>query len=94
MLKGYPLRDYTWKDWLALILSSAIVLQLVILFGSAYWTNFKATNYEEALEMLQSITNNATIYGSLISLPLTLLAIYWLEIPIFNRRQIPKSEWL
>ena len=93
MLKGYPLRDYTWKDWLALILSSAIVLQLVILFGSAYWTNFNATTYEEALEMLTSISNHAAIYGSLISLPLTLLAIYWLKIPIFNRRQIPKSEW-
>ena len=61
MLKGYPLRDYTWKDWLALILSSAIVLQLVILLGSTYLTNFNATTYEEALEMLTSISNHAAI---------------------------------
>lgn len=93
MLKGYALRDYTWKDWILLILSSSIVLQMIVLFGASFMADLDVTDYEAMLRQLDMIAVNATVYGTIISLPLTLLVVHWRKIPIFNRRQIPKSDW-
>lgn len=93
MLKGYTLRNYTWKDWVLLIVSSSIVLQIIVLFGASFMADLAVNDYDTMVRQLDAIAVNATVYGTIISLPLTLLVVSWRKIPIFNRRQIPKSEW-
>lgn len=93
MFKGYPLRDYTWKDWALVILSSTIVLQIIILFGTVFMAEYFIYGYGLMFRALNIIYTNAAIYGAAISLPLTLIVVHMLKIPVFNRRQIPKSEW-
>lgn len=93
MLKGYPLRDYTWKDWVLLIVSSGLALQFIVAFLATMFSDVDPMNREAIAVELQRITLNAAVYGTIISLPLSLLVIHWRKIPIFNRKQLSKSEW-
>lgn len=93
MLKGYPLRDYTWKDWVLLILTSGLALQFIIAFLASLMSNVDPTNTEALLAQIERITVSSAVYGTLLSLPLTLLMIHRRKIPIFNRKQLSKSEW-
>jgi len=90
MLDGYPLRKYGWKDWVFMILSSSLVLQVILTFIlSPIMVSFvdEITN-----ELIVQISIYGTIYGTIASLPLTLLVVYWLKIPLFNRRQLSKDD--
>lgn len=93
MLKGYSLRDYTWKDWVLLILTSGLGLQFIIAFLASLMSDIDPSNTAELLAQIERITINASIYGTLLSLPLTLWVIYARQIPIFNRKKLSKSEW-
>lgn len=95
MLEGYPLRKHNWKDWLALILTSSLVLQLLLIsiFSNVLLlinTSMAGTNVE--LEIISEALTKGTVMGTLISLPLTLLMVHWLKIPLFNRKQLSKEE--
>lgn len=90
MLDGYSLRKYTWKDWLFLALSSNLVIQVLAVFGASFFMGLIVSNV--TFEMLTDISIYGTIYGTIASLPLTLLVVYWLKIPIFNRKQLSKKE--
>lgn len=92
MLKGYPLRDYTWKDWVLMILTSGLSLQFIISFFASLMSDVDPTNVEALMAQIERITINASIYGTLLSLPLTLWVIYIRKIPIFNRKKLRKSE--
>jgi len=90
MLAGYSLRQYDWKDWLFMILSSSLVLQIILTFIlSPILLSFAD---EVSPELVVQISVYGTIYGTIASLPLTLLVVYWLKIPLFNRRQISKED--
>lgn len=90
MLNGYPLRKYTWKDWLFMVLSSNLVIQLVAVFVLSFFMGIFVNNI--TIEIIGEISIYGTIYGTIASLPLTLLVVYWLKIPLFNRRQISKKN--
>ena len=98
MLQGYPLRQYTWKDWLLMILSSSIVLQIVVALGASLLVNIdtsglsaEAANAVVAQQLFR-LSINSSVYGTLISLPLVLLVMHWRKIPLLNRRQLSKKE--
>ena len=93
MLKGYPLRDYTWKDWVLMIVSSGLALQFIVAFLATMFSDIDPNNMEAVLAQVERITINAAVYGTIISLPLSLMVIHWRKIPIFNRKQLSKSEW-
>lgn len=93
MLKGYPLRNYTWKDWVTIILTSGLALQFMIAFFAAMLSDVDPNNTEALMTQMAQITINAAVYGTLLSLPLTLWVIYIRKIPIFNRKKLSKSEW-
>ena len=93
MLKGYPLRDYTWKDWVLMIVSSGLALQFIVAFLATMFSDIDPNNMEAVLAQVERITLNAAVYGTIISLPLSLMVIHWRKIPIFNRKQLSKSEW-
>lgn len=88
MLKGYSLRDYTWKDWLLMALSSSLMLQVIVTLGATIMSDFNAMDYETMLEEITRVSINGTVYGTLISLPLTMMVIQWRKIPLINRRQV------
>ena len=90
MLDGYPLRKYDWKDWLLMGLSSSLFLQFAAVIGISFFVGLVMTNFSP--ETLVSISVNGTVYGTLLSLPLTLLVVYLRKIPIFNRKQLSKEE--
>lgn len=93
MFDGYPLRKYTWKDWLLMIGSSSIMLQLIVTFGALFMSDFEyITDPAIATAAITRISINGSVYGILISLPLTLLAIYWRKIPLINRRGVSKED--
>lgn len=93
MLEGYPLREYTWKDWILMILSTSIVLQLLVTFGALYLSDFESISDPALAQItIMRISINGSVYGTLISLPLTLLAAYWQKIPLLNRRSLNKEE--
>lgn len=90
MLDGFPLRKYEWKDWLFMILTSSLFLQILagfILSSSLIYAFNNVT-----MEMLLETSLHATVYGTIISLPLTLWVIHRLKIPLFNRKQLSKEE--
>lgn len=90
MLDGYPLRKYDWKDWLLMALTSSLFLQVVAVVVLSYLAGFLMAGYSS--EMVLSISVNGTVYGTILSLPLTLLVVYWRKIPIINRKQLSKQE--
>lgn len=90
MLKGYPLRKYNWKDWLLMALSSSLFLQVAAVIILSYVAGFLMTAYSP--DIIVSISVNGTVFGTILSLPLTLLVVYWRKIPIFNRKQVSKEN--
>ena len=90
MLEGYPMRKYNWKDWLFMILSSSLVLQIVAVFVLSFSTNLLVGEINP--EILTKISIHGTIYGTIVSLPITLLVVYWLKIPLFNRKGLGKRK--
>jgi len=90
MLDGYSLRKYGWKDWLFMILTSSLVLQIILTF---ILSPIVVSNADEITnELIVQISVYGTIFGTIASLPLTLLVVYWLKIPLFNRRQLSKDD--
>lgn len=90
MLDGYPLRKYDWKDWVLMGLSSSLFLQVAAVIALSYFIGLFMTTYSP--DILVSISINGTVFGTLLSLPLTLLVVYLRKIPIFNRKQLSKEE--
>lgn len=90
MLDGYPLRKYTWKDWLFMVLSSNLVVQILAVLVISYLMGMFVSNI--TMDTVAQVSVYGTIYGTIASLPLTLLVVYWLKIPLFNRRQISKKD--
>lgn len=93
MLKGYPLREYTWKDWLLMIISTSLVLQVIVTYGALYLSDIGSMSDPAMIEgTLIRISINGSVYGILISLPLALLAVYWQKIPLLNRKGLSKEQ--
>lgn len=90
MLDGYPLRKYTWKDWLFMALSSNLILQLVAAFVASFLIGMFISNI--TVETINQVAIYGTVYGTIASLPLTLLVVQWLKIPLLNRRQMSKEK--
>lgn len=95
MLDGYPLRKYDWKDWVLMIISSSLVLQVVFSMGMVNVGPVVMSVLSDipiTREMLEQFLFSGTVYGTLASLPITLLIVYWRKIPLFNRRQLTKEQ--
>lgn len=95
MLDGYPLRKYDWKDWVLMIISSSLVLQVVFSMGMVNVGPIVMSVFSDisiTREMLEQFLFSGTVYGTLASLPITLLIVYWRKIPLFNRRQLTKEQ--
>jgi membrane protease YdiL (CAAX protease family) len=90
VLDGYPLRNYTWKDWLFMALSSNLVVQLLTIIVLSYFMGWFVTSI--TTETVLQVSAYGTIIGTILSLPLTLLVVRWLKIPLFNRRQLSKKD--
>ncbi len=90
MLEGYPLRKYDWKDWLFMALSSSLFLQVITVLVLSWAAGFLVSQF--TMETIASISIYGTVYGTILSLPLTLLVVYWRKIPILNRKQLSKQE--
>lgn len=90
MLDGYSLRKYNWKDWVLMGLSSSLFLQVAAVIGFSYFIGLYTTTYSP--DTLVTISVNGTVWGTILSLPLTLLVVYFRKIPIFNRKQLSKEE--
>ncbi len=90
MLEGYPLRKYDWKDWLLMALTSSFLLQVFAVVFLSYYAGYVMQDFTP--EAVLSISINGTVYGTLLSLPLTLLVVYGRKIPIVNRKQLSKEE--
>lgn len=94
MFEGYPLRKFTWEDWVLIILTSSISLQFICSLLGAYFVGQTTIGVSEAefAIIVEDVTSKATMYGTILSLPLTLLVIYVRKIPIFNRRGLSKED--
>lgn len=96
MFEGYPLRKYTLGDWLLMLISSAFILQLLVLLfsvqGIQYFPGFLPETLQAEAEILSEIVNFSAVFGTILSLPLTLLVVYTRKIPLFNRKQLSKQE--
>jgi len=95
MLDGYSLRKYDWKDWVLMIISSSLVLQVVFSMGMVNVGPVVMSVLSDisiTREMLEQFLFSGTVYGTLASLPITLLIVYWRKIPLFNRRQLTKEQ--
>src|SRR5699024_12468578 len=88
MLDGYSLRKYDWKDWVLMIISSSLVLQVVFSMGMVNVGPVVMSVLSDisiTREMLEQFLFSETVYGTLDSLPITLLIVYWRKIPLFNQ---------
>ncbi len=96
MREGYPLRKFTIKDWLLIILTSSLVLQFLVTILSAKTISFFPESiigsFQSEEEMIDQLFYLAASAGTIISLPLTLWVIYKNKIPLFNRKQLSKEE--
>lgn len=90
MFEGYSLRKYDWKDWLLMVCSSAIILQVVMMVLLSVVVPIAVGNITEAT--VNMVTNYSVVYGSILSLPLSLYIIYKRKIPLFNRKQLSEQE--
>ncbi len=95
MFNGYPLRKYDWKDWLFMIVTTSLFMQIVV---TVVLSNllileigpFAGVTLTE--ENFLSITYQGTVFGTILSLPLTLLVVYVRKIPLFNRKGLTRKE--
>lgn len=95
MLDGYSLRQYDWKDWALMTISSSLVLQVIFSLGIA---NFGPvimgiiSDSPLTYEVFEQYVFLGIVYGTIASLPITLLVIYWRKLPLINRRQLTKKQ--
>lgn len=96
MFAGYPLRKYRVLDWLLIFLTSALVLQFVMIqllskmtqaFPDIFYPNIYTNE-----ELLSTILRDSSFLGTILSLPLTLFVVYLRKIPFFNRKHLSKKE--
>ncbi|MDN6731879.1 MAG: CPBP family intramembrane metalloprotease [Atopostipes suicloacalis] len=96
MLKGYTLRKYTVKDWLLIIITSSLLLQIVVtVLGIKFidiFPEYLLPYFQTRSEMTKGIVYFSGALGTILSLPLTLIAIKKRKIPFFNRKQLTKEE--
>lgn len=96
MFEGYSLRKHTLGDWLLMLMSSAFVLQILLLFFTIQLNQFFpevfSGNMQTDIEVLTEIVNFSAVFGTILSLPLTLWVISSRKIPLFNRKQLTKKE--
>lgn len=96
MLEGYPLRKYKVGDWLLMLLASTMILQLVMIVFSSqmvyYFPDRFLGGLQSEAEIVSELVYLSTIFGTILSLPLTLLVVYSRQIPLFNRKQLTKEE--
>lgn len=96
MLEGYPLRKYSWVDWLLIILTSSLILQVIVtLFASnmaAAFPNLFVEGNATEMEIVSRIVYLGTVSGTILSLPFTLFIVHWRKIPLFNRKRLRKEE--
>lgn len=96
MFEGYPLRKYKLGDWVLMLMASGFFLQIVLLFFSTQTIYYFPDRFFETMqseaEILTAIINFSAVYGTLLSLPLTLLVVYSRKIPLFNRKQLTRKE--
>lgn len=92
MFEGYPLREYKWKDWLLIILTSSLVLQFVITGLSINFFSFLPENFQALNQSFQQLIYSASVFGTILSFPLTFIVIRKRKIPFFNRKQLSKEE--
>ena len=95
MLDGYSLRKYDWKDWVLIIISSSLVLQvlfslLIVNFGPIFMRIVSSSPL--TYEVFEQYVFLGIVYGTIGSLPLTLWIIYRRKIPLINRRQLTKEQ--
>lgn len=96
MFEGYPLRKYTLGDWLLMLMSSAFVLQILMLLLSVQFTQYFPELFfgslQSDVEIYSELAYFSAVFGTILSLPLTLLIVYLREIPLFNRKQLTEEE--
>lgn len=96
MLEGYPLRKYTIKDFLLIIITSSLILQMIVTGLSIRFIDFYPEefilSFQSAEAMLEQLVYYSGAFGTLLSLPLTLFVIKKRELPVFNRKQLSKEE--
>lgn len=96
MLGGYSLRKYTAMDWFLIILTSSFILQIIVTVLSStiiqFYPELFLTGIGSETEILSNIIYNSAVYATILSLPLTLLVVYWRKIPLFNRKQLSQEE--
>lgn len=96
MFEGYSLRQYKLGDWLLMLMSSAFVLQIVLLVFSSRLTQFFPglfiNSMQSEAELLAELVNFSAVFGTILSLPLTLWVVSARKIPLFNRKQLSKEE--
>lgn len=90
MLEGYPLRKYDWKDWLLMALSSSLFLQFFVIILASNYMNYFGGGL--TFEGLAELSIYGTVFGTIISLPITLLVVYYRKLPFFNRKQLTKEQ--
>lgn len=96
MFEGYPLRKYKLGDWLLMLMASAFVLQITVLLFSVqmiqYFPGLLFEGMQSEVEVFSELANFSAVFGTILSLPLTLLIVYSRKIPLFNRKQLTKQE--
>lgn len=96
MFEGYSLREYKLGDWLLLLMTSAFALQILLLLFSVqiiqYFPDLFWGELQSEVEVLSELVHFSAVFGTILSLPLTLLVIYQRKIPLFNRKQLTKQE--
>lgn len=96
MLDGFPLRRYRAWDWVLMILTSSLFLQVAVtvyLSGvSSLYQAYLQTVDLPVEELVLMVSYQGAAFGTILSLPLMLLVVYWRKIPLFNRRQLTKEE--
>ncbi|WP_018659961.1 CPBP family intramembrane glutamic endopeptidase [Allofustis seminis] len=85
-----PQRPLRFRDYVGMLITSSLVLQMIaitayiVMHGQAYIQS-GGQNLDGALAELAAGT-------TILSFPLTLGMIYWLKIPLFNRKQLAPEE--
>lgn len=90
MLDGYPLKKNSWKDWLLMAVTSSLALQFIFGFIVLIVVPKFSVGITDDELFLWNV--HGTVYGTIASLPLTLLVIHWRKIPLFNRNRLSKEE--
>lgn len=99
MLKGYPLRKLKVWDYILILATSFIALELLLGFFAPLVLAMIHSG-EIPSEQLGSVFDIGIIITNLISVPLMLLVIYLRKVPFINRKNVwsiipglSKEDW-